>query len=99
MWVDHEQHKTNSCSHMQADVATVLRQGRLHVVPASQLVPGDVVEVAGTTVSCHPIRSVRCQQLHGRWTLPLSAPAVTIMFEALYTNGAVNDILAPSASL
>lgn len=32
---------------MQADVATVLRQGRLHVVPATQLVPGDIVEVAG----------------------------------------------------
>ena len=32
---------------MQADVATVLRKGRLHVVPASQLVPGDMVEVAG----------------------------------------------------
>lgn len=29
----------------EADVATVLRQGRLHVVPASQLVPGDIVEV------------------------------------------------------
>ncbi|KAL3141521.1 Calcium-transporting ATPase 3, endoplasmic reticulum-type [Trebouxia sp. C0010 RCD-2024] len=30
----------------EADVATVLRKGRLHVVPASQLVPGDIVEVA-----------------------------------------------------
>lgn len=30
----------------EADVATVLRGGRLHVVPASQLVPGDIVEVA-----------------------------------------------------
>ena len=34
---------------LQADVATVLRKGRLHVVPASQLVPGDIVEVAGQT--------------------------------------------------
>ena len=31
----------------QADVATALREGRLHVIPASELVPGDVVEVAG----------------------------------------------------
>ncbi|DBA82876.1 TPA: Calcium-transporting ATPase 3, endoplasmic reticulum-type [Trebouxia sp. C0004] len=30
----------------EADVATVLRKGRLHVIPASQLVPGDIVEVA-----------------------------------------------------
>jgi len=28
-------------------VATVLRKGRLHVIPATQLVPGDIVEVAG----------------------------------------------------
>ncbi len=28
-------------------MATVLRKGRLHVIPASQLVPGDIVEVAG----------------------------------------------------
>lgn len=32
-------------------MATVLRKGRLHVVPASQLVPGDIVEVAGQ-VTC-----------------------------------------------
>mmetsp|Transcript_35412 Transcript_35412/g.67767 ORF Transcript_35412/g.67767 Transcript_35412/m.67767 type:complete len:1022 (+) Transcript_35412:120-3185(+) len=30
---------------LQADLATVLRGGRLKVVPASELVPGDVVEV------------------------------------------------------
>ncbi|KAL0049512.1 hypothetical protein WJX82_003897 [Trebouxia sp. C0006] len=30
----------------EADVATVLRKGRLHVIPATQLVPGDIVEVA-----------------------------------------------------
>ena len=84
---------------MQADVATVLRQGRLHVVPASQLVPGDIVEVAGTSVLCHPVRTVLCcQQLHGRWTLPVSAPAFAIMFEALHTVSVVNDILGRSAS-
>ena len=32
---------------LQADVATVLRDGRLHVIPASELVPGDIVEIAG----------------------------------------------------
>ncbi|CAK0785211.1 Calcium-transporting ATPase 3, endoplasmic reticulum-type [Coccomyxa viridis] len=30
----------------EADVATVLRDGRLHVIPASELVPGDIVEIA-----------------------------------------------------
>lgn len=30
----------------QADSATVLRDGRLAVVPAAQLVPGDIVEVS-----------------------------------------------------
>ena len=30
----------------QADVATVMRDGRLRVLPASELVPGDVVDVA-----------------------------------------------------
>ena len=30
----------------QADVATVMRDGRLRVIPASELVPGDVVDVA-----------------------------------------------------
>lgn len=30
----------------QADVATVLRNGRLSILPAAELVPGDVVEVA-----------------------------------------------------
>ena len=34
-------------SRLQADVATALREGRLHVIPASELVPGDIVEVAG----------------------------------------------------
>ena len=33
--------------------ATVLRKGRLHVIPASQLVPGDIVEVAGDAKSHH----------------------------------------------
>ena len=32
---------------LQADVATALRDGRLHVIPASELVPGDIVEIAG----------------------------------------------------
>lgn len=32
---------------VQADVATVLRDGRLTVIPAGDLVPGDVVEIAG----------------------------------------------------
>ena len=37
-----------TCSvNLQADVATVLRDGRLHVIPASELVPGDIVEIAG----------------------------------------------------
>ena len=37
-----------TCSvYLQADVATVLRDGRLHVIPASELVPGDIVEIAG----------------------------------------------------
>lgn len=31
---------------VQADSATVLRDGRLAVVPAAQLVPGDIVEVS-----------------------------------------------------
>ena len=31
---------------LQADVATVLRDGRLHVIPASEVVPGDIVEIA-----------------------------------------------------
>ncbi|CAL5220117.1 g2070 [Coccomyxa viridis] len=30
----------------EADVATALRDGRLHVIPASELVPGDIVEIA-----------------------------------------------------
>ncbi|GJP51375.1 hypothetical protein CLOM_g10529 [Closterium sp. NIES-68] len=30
----------------QADVATVLRNGRLAIIPAAELVPGDIVEVA-----------------------------------------------------
>lgn len=39
----------------QAEVATVLREGRLSLVPSAELVPGDIVEVAGTdllTVRC-----------------------------------------------
>ena len=32
---------------MQADEASVLRNGRLVSLPAAQLVPGDIVEVAG----------------------------------------------------
>ena len=32
----------------EAESATVLREGRLSVVPASELVPGDIVEVSGT---------------------------------------------------
>lgn len=32
--------------HSQAESATVLRDGRLAVVPSEQLVPGDVVEVS-----------------------------------------------------
>ena len=37
-----------TCSaYLQADVATVLRDGRLQVIPASELVPGDIVEIAG----------------------------------------------------
>ena len=35
----------------QADLATVLRDGRLRVVKASELVPGDIVEVAGWSES------------------------------------------------
>lgn len=34
-------------SDAQADVATVLRESRLTIVPASDLVPGDIVEVTG----------------------------------------------------
>ena len=37
---------------IQADNATVLREGRLSVVPRAELVPGDVVEVAGDNL--HP---------------------------------------------
>jgi magnesium-transporting ATPase (P-type) len=32
---------------LQADVATVLRGKRLMVLPACDLVPGDIVEIAG----------------------------------------------------
>ena len=31
----------------EAESATVLRGGRLSIVPAAELVPGDIVEVAG----------------------------------------------------
>jgi len=40
---------------LQADVATVLRGKRLMVMPACDLVPGDIVEIAGPfpfTFSC-----------------------------------------------
>jgi len=37
---------------VQADVATVLRDGRLTVIPAGDLVPGDVVEIAGKNFPC-----------------------------------------------
>ena len=33
----------------EADVATVLRNGRLAILPAQELVPGDIVEVAGAS--------------------------------------------------
>ncbi len=36
-----------SVSLLQADVATVLRGKRLIVVPACDLVPGDIVDIAG----------------------------------------------------
>ena len=45
---------------LQADEATVLRDGRLITLPAAQLVPGDVVEVAGEAFS---------------WIQAVSAPA------------------------
>lgn len=34
-------------SALQAEVATVLRHGRLSLLPAAELVPGDIVEVSG----------------------------------------------------
>lgn len=42
---------------LQADEATVLRDGRLHVIPASELVPGDIVEIAGLRCSPKPFSS------------------------------------------
>ncbi len=46
----------SSCKQsLQADVATVLRGKRLMVMPACDLVPGDIVEIAGPfpfTFSC-----------------------------------------------
>ncbi len=38
----------------EAESATVLRRGRLSVVPAAELVPGDIVEVAGTNPNLRP---------------------------------------------
>ena len=45
----------------QADVATVLRESRLSLVPAGDLVPGDIVEVAGSVQTrMHPIKCLPC---------------------------------------
>lgn len=47
----------------QADVATVLRNGRLSILPAKELVPGDVVEVV---VGCKIPADLRLVQLISR---------------------------------
>ena len=39
--------KLNLCDHSQADTATVLRGKRVTIVPAVELVPGDMVQIAG----------------------------------------------------
>eukprot|EP00983_Pelagomonas_calceolata_P111095 1159745-Pelagomonas_calceolata.AAC.9 len=36
----------------QADDATVLRNGQLQLIPSADIVPGDIVELAGVCVSC-----------------------------------------------
>ena len=47
---------------MQADEASVLRDGRLITVPAAQLVPGDVVEVTGKYMLSQHLCRKECQE-------------------------------------
>ena len=56
---------------LQADVATVLRDGRLGVVPAVELVPGDIVEMAGVVLGA------ACMRAPVAAGLTLTAPAET----------------------
>jgi len=42
--------RSHAC--MQADNATVLRDGQLLVVPTADLVPGDIIEVVGGWPAC-----------------------------------------------
>jgi hypothetical protein len=45
-------HTTHTHTHTQADEATVLRNGQVQLVPSSDVVPGDIVELAGAVCVC-----------------------------------------------
>ena len=68
----HGDERLTTCSvFLQADVATVLRDGRLHVIPASELVPGDIVEIAGMLPQRmhHAVMSLSAVILHAELAL------------------------------
>jgi len=54
-------------------VAHALRDGRLHVMPASELVPGDIVEIAGmptlTNISM-PSSDLGPRKVSSSWAFP-----------------------------
>ena len=54
----------SGCMPAQADVATVLRDARLSVIPAVELVPGDIVEIAGVHACIFSGAAVCCDWQH-----------------------------------